>query len=92
MIATRIGDALLAHDDCLNWHRTRKPLSIHAVVTDPPYGIAHSAPGRHRGSVHARSRTAPEKYLAGKYTNCAIMGVIELGSAPKHFVVAEVVE
>jgi site-specific DNA-methyltransferase (adenine-specific) len=39
MIATRIGDALLVHGDCLNWLRARKPLSIHAVVTDPPYGM-----------------------------------------------------
>lgn len=35
----RVGDALLVHDDCLNWLRTCKPSSIHAVVTDPPYGM-----------------------------------------------------
>ena len=35
----KVGDALLIHDDCLNWLRTRKPVSIHAVVTDPPYGM-----------------------------------------------------
>jgi len=35
----KFGDALLVHDDCLNWLRTREPASIHAVVTDPPYGL-----------------------------------------------------
>jgi site-specific DNA-methyltransferase (adenine-specific) len=35
----KIGDALLVHDDCLNWLRNRDPSSIHAVVTDPPYGM-----------------------------------------------------
>jgi site-specific DNA-methyltransferase (adenine-specific) len=34
-----IGDALMVHDDCLSWLRAREPLSIHAVVTDPPYGL-----------------------------------------------------
>jgi site-specific DNA-methyltransferase (adenine-specific) len=33
------GNALLVHDDCLNWLRQREPSSIHAVVTDPPYGL-----------------------------------------------------
>ena len=35
----KFGDALLIHDDCLNWLGTREPSSIHAVVTDPPYGL-----------------------------------------------------
>ncbi len=35
----QFGDALLLHDDCLNWLRNREPSSIHAVVTDPPYGL-----------------------------------------------------
>lgn len=35
----RSGDSLLVHDDCLSWLRTREPLSVHAVVTDPPYGL-----------------------------------------------------
>jgi DNA modification methylase len=25
--------------DCLEWLRAREPLSIHAVCTDPPYGL-----------------------------------------------------
>ena len=35
----KIGGALLVHADCLDWLRTREPSSIHAVVTDPPYGM-----------------------------------------------------
>lgn len=33
------GKSLLVHADCLVWLRERAPLSIHAVVTDPPYGL-----------------------------------------------------
>jgi site-specific DNA-methyltransferase (adenine-specific) len=29
----------LEHADCFEWLRSRKPNSIHAVVTDPPYGL-----------------------------------------------------
>ncbi|WP_163512731.1 DNA-methyltransferase [Fodinicola acaciae] len=35
----RAGEASLYAGDCLDWLRTREPRSIHAVVTDPPYGI-----------------------------------------------------
>ena len=33
------GDASIVHADCLDWLRTREPNTIHAVVTDPPYGL-----------------------------------------------------
>ena len=36
---TRIGRSLLLHADCLEWLRRVPDDSIHAVVTDPPYGI-----------------------------------------------------
>lgn len=35
----RYGNATLYHADCLNWLARREPASIHAVVTDPPYGL-----------------------------------------------------
>lgn len=34
-----IGRATLVNVDCLDWLREREPNSIHAVVTDPPYGL-----------------------------------------------------
>lgn len=34
-----IGYARLVHSDCLSWLSRREPNSIHAVVTDPPYGL-----------------------------------------------------
>lgn len=35
-----VGDhAALYHDDCFNWLREREENSLHAVVTDPPYGL-----------------------------------------------------
>ncbi|MEK7247229.1 MAG: site-specific DNA-methyltransferase, partial [Chloroflexota bacterium] len=33
------GSAVLYHQDCFDWLRNREPQSIHAVVTDPPYGL-----------------------------------------------------
>ena len=35
----RIGRATLLHADALDWMRTREPCSVHAIVTDPPYGL-----------------------------------------------------
>ena len=37
--ALRCGRAELYHADCFEWLATRDPASIHAVVTDPPYGL-----------------------------------------------------
>lgn len=34
-----VGRATLVNTDCLGWMREREPNSIHAVVTDPPYGL-----------------------------------------------------
>src|SRR5258706_10144226 len=33
------GDATLLHCDCMSWLERQAPNSIHAVVTDPPYGL-----------------------------------------------------
>jgi len=33
------GRAVLHHEDCLEWLRRAAPHAIHAVVTDPPYGL-----------------------------------------------------
>lgn len=33
------GRATVIHGDCMEWLREREPASIHAVVTDPPYGL-----------------------------------------------------
>lgn len=34
-----VGRATLINVDCLDWMRARAPRSLHAVVTDPPYGL-----------------------------------------------------
>lgn len=34
-----IGRATLLQADCFDWLRTCEPRSIHAIVTDPPYGL-----------------------------------------------------
>jgi site-specific DNA-methyltransferase (adenine-specific) len=35
----QIGQAILYQADCFDWLAAQKPKSIHAVVTDPPYGL-----------------------------------------------------
>ena len=37
--AFTFGRATLHRDDCLAWLSQREPNSVHAVVTDPPYGL-----------------------------------------------------
>src|ERR1700722_2601144 len=37
--AVRHGGAALYHADCFDWLDACAPESIHAVVTDPPYGL-----------------------------------------------------
>lgn len=37
--AFRFGKATLYHDDCIAWLDRQPKQSIHAVVTDPPYGL-----------------------------------------------------
>ena len=34
-----VGKAEVVHADCMAWLKQRQPNSIHAVVTDPPYGL-----------------------------------------------------
>lgn len=38
------GRATLFHADCFDWLGSRENASIHAVVTDPPYGLVEYAP------------------------------------------------
>jgi site-specific DNA-methyltransferase (adenine-specific) len=39
-----VGSATLFHADCFDWIEKQKDNSIHAVVTDPPYGLHEYAP------------------------------------------------
>ena len=40
----RFGKATIIHDDCFSWLDNREANSIHAVVTDPPYGLQEYTP------------------------------------------------
>ncbi len=40
----RFGQATLFHADCFDWIQQREPCSVHAVVTDPPYGLHEYTP------------------------------------------------
>lgn len=44
--AFRHGKATLYESDCLVWLRARKPNSLHACVTDPPYGLVEYTPSQ----------------------------------------------
>ena len=35
----RLEQAELVHDDCFSWMESRQSNSIHAILTDPPYGL-----------------------------------------------------
>jgi site-specific DNA-methyltransferase (adenine-specific) len=48
------GRATLHHDDCFAWLARRARRSIHAVVTDPPYGLTEYSPEQQR-KLRARS-------------------------------------
>ncbi len=50
----RYGNTLLVQDDCIAWLRNRETNSLHAVVTDPPYGL------------HEYSAEQQEKLRSGK--------------------------
>ena len=39
-----IGNAMLFHADCFDWLEEQEDDSIHAVVTDPPYGLHEYTP------------------------------------------------
>lgn len=38
-LAVTIGKATLINADSLQWMRTKRPCTVHAIVTDPPYGL-----------------------------------------------------
>jgi len=42
--------------------------------------------------VHARSRAAAENHLRRKYIACQLTSLVDLGTATKHFVIADLVE
>ncbi len=46
--AFRYGRATLYRADCMEWLRARRANSIHAVVTDPPYGLVEYTPKEQR--------------------------------------------
>lgn len=43
-VVIRPGTGELVQEDCLEWLSRRQVLSIHAVVTDPPYGMVEYKP------------------------------------------------
>jgi DNA modification methylase len=44
VLAFQHGRATLYRTDCINWIRSRPSNSVHAVVTDPPYGLFEYTP------------------------------------------------
>ena len=37
--SARVGRSLIVHADCFEWLRRIPEDSLHAIVTDPPYGV-----------------------------------------------------
>lgn len=44
----QFGKSTLVHADCFDWLESREDNSIHAVVTDPPYGLHEYTPEQQR--------------------------------------------
>jgi DNA modification methylase len=44
----KYGQGRLFHADCMAWLAERKRTSVHAVVTDPPYGLVEYSPEQQR--------------------------------------------
>ena len=42
--AEAVGRSTVVHGDCLEWLKQRERNSVHAVVTDPPYGLVEYSP------------------------------------------------
>ena len=49
----KFGSATLIHGNCLDWLDAREDQSIHAVVTDPPYGLREYTP-KEQAKLHNR--------------------------------------
>lgn len=47
------GQAVLYKADCLEWLASKEPNSVHAVVTDPPYGLVEYS-AREQGKLRKR--------------------------------------
>ncbi len=44
----KFGRSTLYHCDCLEWLKYQPPCAVHAVVTDPPYGLNEYSPREQR--------------------------------------------
>lgn len=44
----KFGQSMLVHADCFDWIESQRHDSIHAVVTDPPYGLHEYSPEQQR--------------------------------------------
>ena len=42
------GKSTMVHADCFDWIESREPNSVHAVVTDPPYGLHEYTPDQQK--------------------------------------------
>lgn len=43
-VVSKIGKATIVHADCFEWLARQPAASVHAVVTDPPYGVVEYTP------------------------------------------------
>ncbi|RRR65452.1 MAG: site-specific DNA-methyltransferase [Candidatus Viridilinea halotolerans] len=52
--STTLGRALLVHADCIAWLGRIEHESIHAIVTDPPYGVKEYNPDQIEKRTHGK--------------------------------------
>jgi DNA modification methylase len=49
------GDTKLFHADCFDWLAAQKPASLHACVTDPPYGLVEYS-AKEQAKLHSGNK------------------------------------
>ena len=66
-----IGQAKVIHGDCMEWLKQQERNSIHAVVTDPPYGLVeYSSPAIGQRSAAARREHRSRSVLRSRVDAC----------------------
>lgn len=80
------GEAALFHADCLDWLAGAPARSVHAVVTDPPFGLREYAEGADGASDGVwRTPPAPDGHLRSPVPRFTTLSAGDLDALERHF-------
>jgi site-specific DNA-methyltransferase (adenine-specific) len=80
------GEAALFHADCFDWLAAAPARSVHAVVSDPPFGLREYADGAD-GAADGVWRTppAPDGHRRSPVPRFTTLSAVELHAVERHF-------